>query len=164
MNAWLPALLAYGAALVLTLALAARLTPRGWWRRANLRAFAVVAGGTLALGTLFGALAGLGASAPPLALAEPLPAPAPVTLVPEAPPPTRPDAGVRYRVVDDLNLRSDNGVGAPRLRVLAAGTVVRATGKVDGDWWQVRARVDGAPVEGWASSLWLRRADEGHGR
>ncbi|MFK3740573.1 SH3 domain-containing protein [Massilia sp. TN1-12] len=163
MNAWLPAVLAYGAALVLTLALAARLTPRGWWRRANLRAFAVVAGGTLALGTLFGivsgALVGPGTAAPGLALAEPLPAPAL-----EALPPTRPNAGVRYRVVDDLNLRSSNGVRAPRLRVLAAGTIVRATGATDGDWWQVRARVDGEPVEGWASSLWLRRADEGPGR
>ncbi len=29
------------------------------------------------------------------------------------------------------------------------------------DWWQVRATVDGEAVEGWASSLWLRRADEG---
>lgn len=159
MNAWLPAVLAYGAALVLTLALAARLTPRGWWRRANLRAFAVVAGGTLALGSLFAALAGLGAASPALALAEPLPPPAV-----DAAQRTRPNAGVRYRVVDDLNLRSDNGVGAPRLRVLAAGTVVRATGAVDGDWWQVRARVQGQVVEGWASSLWLRRADEGAAR
>jgi hypothetical protein len=162
MNAWLPAVLAYGAALVLTLALAARLTPRGWWRRANLRAFAVVAVGTLALGSLFGALAGLGAAAPRLALAEPALPSSPSAVAAAAR--TRPAAGVRYRVVDDLNLRSDNGVGAPRLRVLAAGTVVRATGAVDGDWWQVRTRVDGQPVEGWASSLWLRRADEGHGR
>ena len=42
------------------------------------------------------------------------------------------------------------------------GTVVSATGATDGDWWQVRAKVDGRDVDGWASSLWLRRTDEGH--
>jgi hypothetical protein len=75
-------------------------------------------------------------------------------------PPAGPRAGARYRVVDDLNLREDHGVRAARMRVLPAGTVVSATGATDGDWWRVQARVDGAPVEGWASSLWLRRADE----
>jgi hypothetical protein len=44
--------------------------------------------------------------------------------------------------------------------VLRAGTVVSATGATDGDWWRVR--VDGSDVEGWASSLWLRRTDERH--
>jgi hypothetical protein len=52
-------------------------------------------------------------------------------------------------------------VGAPRLAVLAPGTVVTATGHAERDWWRVRARVDGGEREGWASSLWLRRADEG---
>ena len=37
-----------------------------------------------------------------------------------------------------------------------------ATGRREGDWWQVRADVDGKSWQGWASSLWLRRADE-HG-
>jgi hypothetical protein len=37
---------------------------------------------------------------------------------------------------------------------------VTATGTAEGDWWRVRARVDGRELEGWASSLWLRRADE----
>jgi hypothetical protein len=32
--------------------------------------------------------------------------------------------------------------------------------RAHGDWWQVKASVDGKPVSGWASSLWLRRADE----
>jgi hypothetical protein len=44
--------------------------------------------------------------------------------------------------------------------VLPAGSVVRATGRRDGDWWQVTAEADGQRFEGWASSLWLRRADE----
>jgi hypothetical protein len=37
---------------------------------------------------------------------------------------------------------------------------VTATGRRRGDWWQVSAVVDGRRLEGWASSLWLRRADE----
>jgi hypothetical protein len=37
---------------------------------------------------------------------------------------------------------------------------VTATGATEGDWWRVRAHVDGRALEGWASSLWLRRADE----
>jgi hypothetical protein len=44
--------------------------------------------------------------------------------------------------------------------VLPAGSVVRATGRRDGDWWQVSVRFEGQRFEGWASSLWLRRADE----
>jgi hypothetical protein len=156
MNAWLPTVAAYGLALALTLALAARLTPRAWWRRPNLRALGVTAGGTLAFGAFFALL---------------LPAQAPAALTAAAPPPppvekparVTPAAGARYRVVDDLNLRGDNGIGAARLRVLSAGTVVTATGAANGDWWRVRARVGGADVEGWASSLWLRRTDEGRG-
>ena len=137
--------LAWAGALALTLVLAAWCTPRTWWRRPNLRALAVLAGGTLAFGLFFSAL--LPAAAPPVQAAfGPLAA--------------GPEAGARYRVVDDLNLREDRGVRAVRMRVLPAGTVVSATGATDGDWWRVRARVDGHPVEGWASSLWLRRTDE----
>lgn len=141
--------LAYGAALVLTLA--AWLTPRSWWRRANARALAVLGGGTLAFGTLFLALLGKPAAlpaAPPLVtLAAPLPG-------------AHPAPGARYLVVDDLNLRDGNGVRSQRVTVLRAGTRVVTTGNADGDWWQVRARADGQAREGWASSLWLRRADE----
>jgi hypothetical protein len=64
-------------------------------------------------------------------------------------------------VVDDLNLRTARATGAPRLAVLPAGTLVTRSGAFDGDWWRVRARVRGREVEGWASSLWLRRVDEG---
>jgi hypothetical protein len=137
--------LAWTGALALTLVLAAWCTPRAWWRRPNLRALAVLGGGTLAFGLLFTQL---------------LPAaPAPVQAV-HALLPAGPQAGARYRVIDDLNLRADRGVRAARMRVLPAGTIVSATGATDGDWWRVQARVDGHPVEGWASSLWLRRADE----
>jgi len=135
--------LVWGGALAATLVLAAWCTPRAWWRRPNLRALAVVAGGTPGFGLLFSSL---------------LP-PVPVQAVAAQ---IGPAAGARYRVVDDLNLRQDHGVRAARVRVLPAGTVVNATGATDGDWWRVRARVDGSDVEGWASSLWLRRTDERH--
>jgi hypothetical protein len=144
---WLAPWLAWGLAFMLTLVLAAWCTPRAWWRRPNARALAVLGGGTLAFGLLF------------LALLPSAPAPEPVAAVV---PLVGPAAGARYRVADDLNLRADRGVRATRMRVLRAGTVVTATGATDGDWWQVRARVDGHAVDGWASSLWLRRTDEGH--
>jgi hypothetical protein len=138
----------WGLAFALTLVLAAWCTPRAWWRRPNMRALAVLCGGTVGLGLLSSSLL------PP----APVPARAAVAAVVAV----GPAAGARYRVVDDLNLREDHGVRAARMRVLRAGTVVSATGATDGDWWRVRARVDGRDVDGWASSLWLRRADEGH--
>jgi hypothetical protein len=131
--------LVWTGALAATLVLAAWCTPRAWWRRPNLRALAVVAGGTLGFGLLFSTL--LPAAPVPVAVAAPA-------------------AGARYRVVDDLNLRADRGVRAARMRVLPAGTIVSTTGATDGDWWRVR--VEGSDVEGWASSLWLRRTDERH--
>jgi hypothetical protein len=142
---------AYGGGLALTLVLAGSLTPRRWWRRPTAGNLALVGGGTLAFGILFALL--LPATAPhtaiPVALANARPA------QPAAAAPT-----LRYRVVDDLNLRSAKATGAPRLAVLPAGTLVKPTGAVDGDWWQVRAQLRGRDVEGWASSLWLRRVDE----
>ena len=145
MPAILTLLACCGAALLLTLALAAWLTPRAWWRRANARALAVLAAGTGAFGTALWWWA---------APASPAPQPA-VAIHQDAPQPGR-----SYRVADALNLRSAVGVGAARVAVLPAGSVVTATGSQDGDWWRVTAQVEGAAVEGWASSLWLRRADE----
>ena len=149
--------LCYGAALAATLVLAAWLTPRRWWRRPNLQALAVLAGGTLALGALLAACVGTRDAAADVATdAPPRPAPAPAAWTP-AP-------GATYRVARALNLRRDSGVHAPRVAVLPAGSLVVATGGAQGDWWQVRAArdgADGADVEGWASSLWLRRTDEG---
>lgn len=134
------------AALIVTLILAALLTPRHWWRRANARALAVLVGGT----ALFGYLFMLGASAwsparTPLALVAPAPVLAPVHT---------------YRVFDDLNLRAASGTGAARIAVVPGGANVTTTGRRDGDWWEVTATVAGRPVTGWASSLWLRRDDE----
>jgi hypothetical protein len=143
----LNSILTYVTALALTLLLAAWLTPRAWWRRPNLRALAVLCGGTLAFGTLFGTLAG----DPRPALAA---APVPPALA------SAPAGGARYVVVDELNLRDGRGIRALRLAVLPPGSQVTATGTAEGDWWRVRARVDGRELEGWASSLWLRRADE----
>ena len=144
MSATLTAFACYGAALVLTLALAAWLTPRVWWRRPNARALAVLVAGTGAIGTACWWGAAPPASAPPQA-----------ALHQDAP-----RAGGNYRVADALNLRAAAGVDAARLAVLPAGAVVTATGAQNGDWWEVRAERGGAVHAGWASSLWLRRADE----
>jgi hypothetical protein len=149
---------AFGLGLVLTLVLAGALTPRRWWRRPTARNLALVGGGTLVFGVLFGALFAKQFATPqptdsraaPLSLAS---------LRPVQPPPFTQQ--LRYRVIEDLNLRAAKATGAPRLAVLPAGTLVRTTGATDGDWWQVRARLNGRQVEGWTSSLWLRRVDEG---
>lgn len=138
---------AYCAGLLLTLCLAARLTPRAWWRRANARALAVLVCGTALLGGLLHAV--FGPDAAPRATA-----PAVASLA-EAP-----LAGAQYRVREHLNLREHTGIDARRLAVVPAGTRVTATGRRRGDWWQVSAVVDGRRLDGWASSLWLRRADE----
>jgi hypothetical protein len=151
-SAWLLAA-AYGLGLVLTLVLAALLTPRRWWRRPTAGTLALVGGGTLAVGALLAGLLPAGART----------APAPVPLAAALAPPPTPES-LRYRVVDDLNLRTAKATGAPRLAVLPAGTLVTRTGAADGDWWRVRARLKGREVEGWASSLWLRRIDEGAAR
>jgi len=150
MSAALTALACFGAALLLTLVAAAWMTPRIWWKRANTRALAVLVVGTGAIGSALWWFADPGP-----AQADKLPAPPLLALHQDAPLPGR-----SYRVADVLNLRAAGGVGSPRLAVLPAGAIVTATGVQDGDWWQVHADVDGAAQEGWASSLWLRRADE----
>jgi hypothetical protein len=146
----------FGGALAVTLVLAAFLTPRSWWRRANARALAILAGGTALFGCLFVLAAGAWppkpAPVPVAALAMPLPVsvavPAPRLAVHD------------YRVFDDLNLRAASGTGAARIAVVPGGATVTSTGRIDGDWWEVTARIDGRMVTGWASSLWLRRGDE----
>ena len=138
-------------ALVSTLVLACWLTPRRWWRRPTAGNLALVGAGTLAFGLLFASL--LPAQATRAAAPVPLAAAAPAPPVPPVP-------ALRYRAIDGLNLRAARATGAPRLAVLPAGTLVTRSGAADGDWWQVRARVNGRDVEGWASSLWLRRVDE----
>jgi len=146
-------LAAYGAALVLTLCASSRLTPRAWWRRPNARALAVLAAGTAAGGALLLLLFTPPTATPPPPLAQAIEAQRPNAL-------DLPVAGASYRVRDALNLRVARGVGSARLLVVPAGSRVVATGEHAGDWWQVRATIAGEAVEGWASSLWLRRADE----
>ena len=121
--------------LVVTLVLAAGLTPSHWWRQLNLRALAIVGLGTWGIAALVLSLAP--AHTPPLL-----------------------DASRTYRVYDDLNLRAEKGTASKRIALVPAGSVVTTTGVRDGDWWQVSARVGGKEVRGWSSSLWLRRADE----
>ena len=153
---------AFGLGLVLTLVLAGCLSPRRWWRRPTALNLALVGGGTLAFGALFAAFVVplIATRFPTMLPATPTPMPLsvaamrPVQLTPAAPAP-------RYRVIEDLNLRVAKATGAERLAVLPAGTLVRPTGAADGDWWQVRARLKGRQIEGWTSSLWLRRVDEG---
>jgi hypothetical protein len=126
------AIAAFGFGLVVTLALAAWLTPALWWRQLNARALAIVGVGTWGIGTMV------------LALAQP-PAPA---------------SQVAFRVYQDLNLRAAKGTQSARIALVPAGSVVTTTGARDGDWWQVSTQVDGKEVRGWSSSLWLRRPDE----
>ncbi len=147
------AIAAYGFALLVTLVLAAWLTPAHWWRQLNARAIAVVGVGTWTIGTLVLWLAQAQGSVQTLAAGPATMGLAPVTIA-------APDAGRSYRVREDLNLRAGKGTGAQRIAVVPAGSVVTTTGAGDGDWWQVSTRVGGKEVRGWSSSLWLRRADE----
>jgi hypothetical protein len=147
---------ACGLGLVLTLVLAGLLTPRRWWRRPTTGNVALVGAGTLALGFLFASL--LPASLPPAMARPALAALRPAAAASHAS--SAPAPALRYRTIDKLNLRSAKATGAPRLTVLPAGTLVEPTGAIDGDWWEVRAHPPGREVEGWASSLWLRRVDE----
>lgn len=144
------ALAAYAIALVITLILAAWLTPARWWRQLNAGALAIVVLGTWGIGTLA------------LWLMHPAQTREQLAVLPAAHGVAVPSntARVAYRVHEALNLRAASGTAAPRIAVVPAGTLVTATGTRDGDWWQLSATVDGRAVQGWSSSLWLRRADE----
>jgi len=131
---------AFALGLALTLVLAAFLTPRAWWRRPSVRALAILAAGTWAIGSL---------------LLLPMP-PAPALAATSA----TTMAGRTYRVFEDLNLRDASATSARRVGVVPPGTMVTATGAHAGDWWEVRATIKGKRITGWVSSLWLRRADE----
>jgi hypothetical protein len=138
-------LAACAAGLIATLVLASLLTPAAWWRNANARAAAILVGGTWGIASLILWLA----QAPQPAQAAAMPA-----ALAAAP------KGGQYKTYRSLNVRSSTGTGAGKVAVLPAGAVVTATGVRSGDWWQVKSSVEGKPVSGWASSLWLRRADE----
>ena len=152
-------LCAYAAGLVATLALASVLTPARWWRRPNARAAAILAGGTWGIGALLLALF------QPLAMARPDATSASdgVAALDMTAPPVTPmqlQAGVQYRVYQTLNLRAGSGTNAARVAVVPVGAVVTASGQRNGDWWQLSMKVGGQRLDGWASSLWLRRLDE----
>ena len=148
---------AFALGLALTLVLAAFLTPRGWWRRPNLRALAILAAGTWSLGSLILPLLPL---SPLLSMLSPAPAPAMASMKASEPAPGAAAAGRTYRVFEHLNLRAAGGTGTRRLVVVPPKTLVTTTGAREGDWWQVSARIEGRQMTGWVSSLWLRRADE----
>jgi hypothetical protein len=147
----LHAVAAFAVGLLITLVLAAYLTPRSWWRRPNARALFIMVAGAWGFGSLI-----LYATHAPAAASEraapPVSADGPATLAATA--------GLPFRVHRDLNLRTAPGVQAARVFVVPAGAIVTPTGQHDGDWWQVRATVDGRAQTGWASSLWLRRSGE----
>jgi hypothetical protein len=158
---------AYAAGLVLTLFLAAYLTPRHWWRRPNARALLVMVVGAWGFGSLILALPhGL----VPGSLRD---APAqPTAQATQPAPPSASEADIRqsaanaiisglpFQVHRDLNLRAGAGVHAARLVTVPVGATVTPTGRRSGDWWQVSARVAGRDNTGWVSSLWLRRSGE----
>ncbi|MBV7534306.1 SH3 domain-containing protein [Duganella sp. sic0402] len=145
------AVLAFAAGLLITLFLAAYLTPRAWWRRLNARALCIAVAGAWSFGSLI--LYALQAPASAIA-AETPPTPAPRSAA------MPPAAGKPFRVHRDLNLRSAPGVHAPRMAVVPAGVEVTPTGVQDGDWWQISATLHGSENTGWVSSLWLRRSGE----
>jgi hypothetical protein len=140
---------AFAIGLVVTLVLAAFLTPAGWWKRPNVRALAILVAGTWGIGSLLLWLA-------PAPVMATLPATGGIAAIR----PAYLTAGRAYQVFADLNLRAASGVSARRVAVVPVGTTVTATGVRDGDWWEVCVNVGGKEIAGWVSSLWLRRADE----
>jgi hypothetical protein len=152
---------AFAAGLVITLFLAAYLTPRQWWRRPNARALCItVLGawgfGSLILYALHGAQPAAASTPATVAIA------AAPTQTPEGAtaPLTQPIANQSFQVHRNLNLRRAAGVYAARLVTVPAGATVTPTGVRSGDWWQITASVDGHENTGWVSSLWLRRSRE----
>jgi len=153
----LHAVAAFAAGLILTLFLAAYLTPRNWWRRPNARALFITVLGAWG----FGSLILYAIQGQPAIAAEPPPAPHAIAKPLSTPLALgAPTAGQAFRVHRDLNLRAAPGVRAARIAVVPAGAEVIPTGARDGDWWQIKATVNGNASIGWASSLWLRRSGE----
>lgn len=142
---------AFAIALVVTLVLAAFLTPASWWKRPNVRALAILAVGTWGIGSLLLWMA-----------PKPAMAATPVVAGLAALQRVNSSAERSYYVFEDLNLRAASGIGARRVAVVPVGATVTATGMRAGDWWEVRTKVSGKRVTGWVSSLWLRRPDEAH--
>lgn len=150
----LHAIAAFAAGLIITLFLAAYLTPRAWWRRPNARALFITLAGAWGFGSLI-----LYAANGPAVAAEAPPAATTAQAMASAADAGQ-AAGQLFRVHRDLNLRAAPGVNATRVAIVPAGAEVVATGARDGDWWQVKTIIDGEESGGWVSSLWLRRSGE----
>ena len=158
---------AFAAGLVITLFLAAYLTPRTWWRRPNARALFIMVAGAWGFGSLilYATHGAANANATPVAVAS---APAAAADTDDAQRrPVAAMAGWRYAVAGqpfhvhrDLNLRAAPGVHAARIAIVPAGADATPTGTRDGDWWQIKAIIGGHETTGWVSSLWLRRSGE----
>jgi hypothetical protein len=146
--------LAFAAGLVVTLFLAAYLTPRSWWRRPNARALLIMVGGAWGLGSLILYAA---QGTPALAATPARQATAEVQTIAAD---TSVIAGQSFQVHRALNLRVTAGTDSPRMITVPAGATVTPTGMRSGDWWQIKASVAGRESTGWVSSLWLRRSGE----
>ena len=159
------AVAAFAAGLIITLFLAAYLTPRAWWRRPNARALFIMVAGAWGFGSLILYATHAPAAATPLAGADANAASSELAAPHDSGSSTGiavrlAAAGQPFRVHRDLNLRTAPGVQAARVIVVPAGAIVTPTGQRDGDWWQISATIDGRAQTGWASSLWLRRSGE----
>ncbi|MBJ7312845.1 SH3 domain-containing protein [Rugamonas sp. CCM 8940] len=158
---------AFALGLLLTLFLAAYLTPRRWWQRPNTRALLILVVGAWGFGSLILFCARGTATTPALAGRTGTTTPSPTsttkaaaTAPPHTSPAGAPIAGLAFQVHRDLNLRQAAGVQTARLLTVPAGASVTPTGLRDGDWWQVRVHVGGEDKLGWANSLWLRSSGE----
>jgi len=158
---------AFAVGLVITLFLAAYLTPRQWWRRPNARALLISLAGAWGFGSLIlyasharqddrDDLIATAQAAVPDRRAEARAITAAVAARDEA----ALIAGHSFAVHRDLNLRAAAGVHAARLITVPAGAIVTPTGLRSGDWWQIKASVAGHENTGWVNSLWLRRSGE----
>jgi hypothetical protein len=161
------AIAAFVAGLIITLFLAAYLTPRDWWRRPNARALFIMVAGAWGFGSLIlyathaPAWATTGAAvaatvAPQTAMTRVIASGAESAAGEDR----GPAADQPFHVHRALNLRAAPGVHAARVAIVPAGAEVRPTGARQGDWWQIKATVNGNASTGWASSLWLRRSGE----
>ncbi|MYN29225.1 SH3 domain-containing protein [Duganella levis] len=153
------AVTAFAAGLIVTLFLAAYLTPRAWWRRPNARALLIMVAGAWGFGSLilYATHGAASAQASPMIAAT---APTAATDDSAAESWRSAAAGRPFLVHRDLNLRAAPGVHAARLAIVPAGAEATPTGMRNGDWWQIKASVNGRESTGWVSSLWLRRSGE----
>ncbi|GJJ03459.1 hypothetical protein RugamoR64_39970 [Duganella rhizosphaerae] len=162
---------AFAAGLVITLFLAAYLTPRQWWRRPNARALLIMVVGAWGFGSLIlyavhgrQTVNDVAVVATPDRNAEARAITAAATAREAAARATSAStaliSGQSFAVHRDLNLRTAAGVHSARLVTVPAGATVTPTGARNGDWWQIKASVAGHENTGWVNSLWLRRSGE----